>query len=128
MIMQLNFYPRGMKVIQEGIVASHEIQEICYQFNSHPDFNSFRYQLFIYQNIEDFQMSADEVRTLARMDSEASFFNPDIKVAIVTTSPLIYGMIRMYSAYARECQWETRDFKQIEDALHWLGITDFELV
>ncbi len=116
------FSPKGMVVIQKGIIPFEETCSLCEAFNEHPDFMDFRYQLFIYDKVEDFTMSVSDVMHLAQLDTRASIKNPHIKVAIVCDSPLIYGVGRMYDAYAADSQWETEVFYTLNEALDFLNL------
>jgi len=123
MIENIEFNDHGATIIFSGVITSQEIYEANTAMLTHPDFASLRYQLCIFQNVSDFQLSTNEIMLTAQRDIEASKINTDVKVAIVTDSTLVYGMGRMYEAFADESNWQTEIFWKIEDAHNWLEIT-----
>jgi hypothetical protein len=123
MIEQVTFNNHGVTAIFSGVITSQEIYDANTEILSHPDFPSLRYQLCIFQNVSDFQISTHELMLTAQRDIEASKTNKNVKVAIVTDSTLVYGLGRMYDAFADESDWQTEIFWKIEEAYDWLEIT-----
>jgi hypothetical protein len=122
-IEQITFNNHGVTAIFSGIITSQEIYDANTEILNHPDFLSLRYQLCIFQNVNDFQISTHEMMLTAQRDIEASKTNKNVKVAIVTDSTLVYGLGRMYDAFADESDWQTEIFWKIEEARDWLEIT-----
>jgi hypothetical protein len=123
MIEQITFNNHGVTAIFSGVITSQEIYDANTEILSHPDFPSLRYQLCIFQNVSDFRLSAYEIMLTAQRDIEASKTNKNVKVAIVSDSTLVYGLGRMYDAFADESDWQTEIFWKIEEAYDWLKIT-----
>jgi hypothetical protein len=123
MIESISFNNQGVTVILSGVITSQEVYDANTEIISHPNFLSLRYQLCIFKDISDFQLSTQQIMLTAQRDIEAAKLNCNVKVAIVTDSTLIYGLGRMYDAFSDESSWQTELFWTIEEARHWLEIT-----
>jgi len=123
MIEQITFNNHGVTAIFSGVITSQEIYDANTEILTHPDFPSLSYQLCIFQNVSDFKISTNEMMLVAQRDADASKINANVKVAIVTDSSLVYGLGRMYEAFADESNWQTEIFWKIEEAHDWLKST-----
>lgn len=122
MIDHIEFDDHGVTVVFSGIITSQEIHDANTQILSHPNFPSLKFQLCIFQSVDDFQISTVQIMHVAHRDIDASKINPDVKVAIVTDSSLVYGLGRMYEAFCNESEWQTEIFWKLEEAKAWLEI------
>lgn len=111
----------GIAAIFRGVVTSEELLDACNQFLSRLKEAPYRYQLMCFYDIEDFQVSAAEIRDIAWRDIAAFKQNPVEKIAIVSDSKLIYGLARMYEAFASDSTAETQIFERLNDAEQWLS-------
>ena len=78
------------------------------------------YQLCDYTEIEKIDMSSDEIRILASQDEKAAKINPQMIIAVVGKEDIVFGLSRMWQAYADETAFETCVFRNIEDAKIWI--------
>lgn len=55
-------------------------------------------------------------------DSKKGLRPPNSKTAIVASSPVAFGLARMYLIYSelKDLPWESNVFKSMEDALDWI--------
>jgi len=86
-----------------------------------PDFDPSFSQLFDVTHVTDVQLTAEDVRRLAR----TSVFSPDSRRAIVVDSDLKFGLARMFEVL-RDTMGEKgiRVFRNLEDALDWIFAKD----
>jgi hypothetical protein len=86
-----------------------------------PDFEPSFSQLFDVMHVTDVQLTAEDVRTLAR----ASVFSPDSRRAILVDSDLKFGLARMFEVL-RETMGERGIcvFRKLDDALEWIFAKD----
>lgn len=106
----------------KGVITSQEIMEVNLELINHPDFSSLIYQLWIFHDVEEFLMSGIEVEEIASQDMDTVRINPDLKLAIVTDSSVVFGFGRMYEAFMSQTTWETMIFYKLDEAKKWLNI------
>ena len=90
------------------------------EFYEHDRFSELRYQLCDFLEVNKISASNEGIRRAARQDAEASRRNPHVKVAIVTTSDLVYGLTRMYELSGYESLWQTEIFGTRAEAEAWV--------
>lgn len=86
----------------------------------HERFAEMRYQLCDFLEVTKMSVTPAGVREASAEDSEASQRNPHVRVAIVTQSPLIFGLARMYASYGFESHWETQIFDSMAEGRAWV--------
>ena len=89
-----------------------------------PDFDANFSQLFDVTHVTDVQLTAEDVRTLAR----AHVFSPDSRRAILVDSDLKFGLARMFEVL-RDTMGEKgiRVFRNLDEALEWIFAKDQEV-
>ena len=78
------------------------------------------YQIADFLTCKHIECKAEEVRDIARRDSEASKRKPGVRVALVTDLQLIYGFSRMYQICTEQSSWETEIFDNLAAAREWI--------
>jgi hypothetical protein len=86
-----------------------------------PDFDPSFSQLFDVTHVTDVQLTAEDVRLLAR----ATVFSPDSRRAILVDSDLKFGLARMFEEL-RDTMGEKgiRVFRNLDEALDWIFAKD----
>jgi hypothetical protein len=120
MIESKKYTKDGIRFVLSGIITSKELNTLNTELYNQWDIASFKYQLWIFTEVEEFLLSPDEMKMLANQDKRASIKNPNMKVALVSISPLIYGLCRMYEAFYGDGPWETMVFKSLDEAEKWI--------
>ena len=72
---------------------------------------------------ESGKIDLGQLETLARRRRDAPLKNP-VRSAIIATTPMHYGIARMYMAIGSNPKVEMEIFEKREDALAWLGQND----
>lgn len=124
MIEAIEYVKDGVEVSLTGVITSKEILDAGAEIRKRDEFVSRKHALWIFQSVEDIEISTNEIRRMAELDVEAAKVNPGIKVGIVSDTALVFGLSRMYEAYAGESQWETQVFYTLEDAQEWVASSD----
>ena len=121
MLEKVENWKDGMIVVFRGVVTTQELvdsnDQLLSQLKKHP----YKYQLVCFFDIDDFIVSTSELMQVAQRDVAAFKVNPVEKVAIVCDSPLIYGVARMYDAFAFGSNAETQIFETLDAAEIWLS-------
>ena len=111
----------GAEFYLSGLITSKEVIELNTELINQWDFKSYKHQLWVFEDVEDFQLNPSIIRRLALQDRDASEKNPDMKVAIVSISPLVFGLSRMYESFYCNGPWQTRVFRSLIEARKWLN-------
>ena len=75
------------------------------------------------------KLETRDVEALANMSHKKKRLRPtNSKTAIVATSPLAFGLSRMYAIFSevKDLPWELEVFSSMEAALDWIGPGDRE--
>ncbi len=123
MIKSIDYVEDGVRLAFEGKITSQEILDANMKIINHDGFASIRYQLWMFSSVEDFMLSTNDMMNLAEQDQAASEKNQNVKVAIVSDSPLVYGLGRMYEAFSGDNPWEIMIFYELKEAQEWLNLT-----
>jgi len=104
-----------------NVVTSKEIKDLSSEAIHNKDFKRHKYHLWIFTNVEKYNMSEQNIIEQVTIAYAASKVNPKVKVAIVSQSPLAYGIGRMYEAHYEnnDGPWSVMVFRDIENARKW---------
>jgi len=100
-------------VLTYADIAAHQVR-----LKNDPDFDPAFDQLFDGTGVTKIELTADEIRTIARQ----KLFAAGSRQAFATSSELAYGMARMFEIY-RETSGTgrlMRVFNGLEEAMEWL--------
>jgi len=105
----------------EGVVTGSEIKEVNDIIYESPEkIKKIVYQICDLTNVSDISGSNFEIEELAIQDKKASEVNPNMFIAIVGEEDLVYGLSRMWEAFAHDSPFETMVFRKMEDAQQWI--------
>jgi hypothetical protein len=105
----------------EGKVIGSEIIELNDVIYESPEkIKKIFYQLVNFTDVTDVSISNAEIEKLAIQDKKAFKVNPNMSIALVAKEDVIFGLSRMWEAFAYEPQFETMVFRKMEDAQQWI--------
>ena len=111
----------GILVKSEGDVKGREIKEINdIIYESAEKTKGISYQICDFQNASNVSISQTDVRQIARQDKKAFEINPEMLIAIVTSTDLGFGLSRMWESLANGSPFETKVFRNLKEAQHWI--------
>ena len=110
----------GVEFFGSGVVTGTDIIEANKEIYGNELFSRQRYQIVDRTNCTEFRVSNDEIRIIAEQDKAAVKTNPNIIIALISTSDLQYGMSRMYQAHVGENGFLTEIFRDRESAEEWI--------
>lgn len=70
----------------------------------------------------DHQTTGDDVRRVADAIKKHSGFTGNVKLAVVVSRTVSYGMTRMLQMLLDETPWEVTIFEKLDEAERWLGV------
>ena len=106
----------------KGTLAASDVSgvnEVIYE--TEQKIKNITYQLCDYTEVDDVNISAEEVRMLSAQDVTAAKINPKMIIAVVGEKDLTFGLLRMWEIYADEHPFETHVFRTIEEAKLWIS-------
>ena len=105
----------------EGVVAGSEIKEVNDIIYESPEkIKKILYQICDLTNVSDISISTSEIEDLSIQDKKASEFNPNMFIALVGKKDLIFGLSRMWEAFANNSPFDSMVFRKMEDAQEWI--------
>lgn len=111
----------GVEFISSGVVTGADIIAANKEIYRNENFYRQRYQIVDRTNCTKYEVSHKEIITIAEQDKVAAKINPNIVIAFISTSPLQYGISRMYQAYVGDDGFLTEVFRDRKSAEHWIA-------
>ena len=111
----------GARFVLSGIITSQELIDLNTELYKQWDFPTYKFQIWEFRDVEDFLLSSDDMRMLANQDMLVSKKNPEMKVALVSKSSLVFGLCRMYEAFYGDGPWDTMVLKSLKEAEDWIN-------
>ncbi len=113
----------GVRGVGHGVVTGRDLieaNEILYD----PDLlGETRYHVADLAAVERFDVSSEEIRTLAAQDVAAASVNPRLIVAVVGSEDIVFGMSRMWQIIAELQEGSLITcavFRTFDEAMVWI--------
>ena len=110
----------GVEFISSGVVTGADIIAANKKIYRNENFSKHRYKIVDRTKCTKYQASKEEIIIIAEQDKVAAKTNPNIIIAFISTSPLQYGMSRMYQAYVGDNGFLTGVFRDRKSAEKWI--------
>jgi hypothetical protein len=110
----------GVEFIGSGVVTGTDIIEANKEIYSNKNFSKQRYKIVDRTHCTEYHVSTEEIRIIAEQDKAAAKTNPNIIIALISTTDLQYGISRMYQAYVRDIGFLTEVFRDRKSAEEWV--------
>lgn len=110
----------GVEFIVSGVVTGADIIEANDEIYSNENFPNLKYKIADRTNCTVYLVNSEEVQIIAEQDKVASKINPNILIALISTSDLQYGMSRMYQAYGENSGFVIEIFQNRKSAEDWI--------
>ncbi len=122
MTIQVNYLENGIgiELIASGIVTGEEVIEAHKEIYNEEDFKKQRYKIVDRTDCTKYQVYPEEIEKIAEMDDKASRINPNLIIAVISTTSLQYGMTRMWQAYLKNNVFITKNFSDRISADNWI--------
>jgi len=109
-----------VRMVGSGVITDEEVLTYRKRLLADPRFRPSMKLLSDMRGIERVQVTAGGIRRLVHEESSHSADLAARRLAIVTDSPVAYGMARMYQMLAENVGGAIQVFRRIEDATAWL--------
>jgi hypothetical protein len=122
MPVQISFIEGGLGIefISSGIVTGSEIIQANEKIYTREILPRLKYKIIDRTNCTEYNVTTQDIQIIASQDRKASQINPNIIIALISTTPLQHGMSRMWEAYVDETGFQMAIFKDRKSADKWL--------
>jgi hypothetical protein len=123
MTIQVNYLENGIgiEIIASGIVTGEEVIEAHKEIYNEENFKKQKYKIVDRTDCTEYQVYAEDIEKIAEMDDEASRINPNLIIAVVSTTSLQHGMTIMWQAYLNNNVYITKNFLDRISADNWIN-------
>ncbi len=121
MAYQLIWEEKGLWTRFYGTVSEDEFHEASSKIYGHEQFDSIRYWLADYLDLEKSELTERTVGITAGMDRAAALKNPNIMVAIITLRASTLEKAFLYRDAVEGIPWQISYFDKIADARLWVS-------
>jgi hypothetical protein len=104
-----------------GRVNVLELKDIFLETVEHEDWQSGFNMLFDYSNIEDFDVSTKDIDDITEWQVSIDELIGDGRCAVIASKDSVCGMSRMWEILSSERSQQICVFRQMNDAITWLG-------
>ncbi len=124
MAVQINYLDNGIgiEIIASGIVTGEEIIKAQEEIYNEENLQKQKYQIIDRTHCTEYQVSSEDIERISDIDNRASEVNSYIIIAVVSSTPLQYGMTRMWQAYIKEDRFVTKIFVDRKSADEWIKL------
>jgi hypothetical protein len=107
-------------VVVEGALGDVDVYETFSTLWLAPDYDPTLDELVDLSGLSGLGVTTSGIRRLGETSVQVHRGSPAVRVAIVAPDNLVYGLSRMYGAFAEESGSEHRVFRSLEEAMAWL--------
>jgi len=112
----------GAIITASGYVSGEDlIQAISQVFLDETTTRTYRFGLVDFSTIDTLDMSVQQIIDLSKTHVAASKWNKDIVVCFAINKDVVYGLVRIWQAYAELTGWEIRLTRSLEETKEWLS-------
>ena len=122
MAIQINYLDNGIgiEIVATGTVTGEEIITAHKEIYNDENLRKQKYQIIDRTHCTKYQVSSEEVEEISDIDNRASEINPNVIIAIISTTSLQYGISRMWQAYIKDNRFVTKIFEDRASADAWI--------
>ena len=123
MTIQVNYLENGIgiEIIASGIVTGEEVIEAHKEIYNKENLKKQKYKIIDRTDCTKYQVYPEDIEKIAEMDDEASRINPNLLIAVISTTSLQHGMTRMWQAYMKNNVFVTKNFLDRISADNWIN-------
>jgi hypothetical protein len=117
---------RGVTWTYWGTVSGEELLRSNREVYVDRRFSEIRFQIIDLTRVDRFEVTADEMDSLAASDHTAALMNPSVRVAVAAKDELIRLLSLRYEAQSSDSPWSQQIFDTVAEARRWAmnGIHD----
>lgn len=109
------------RITARGMVNVLELKEIFMETVGHEDWQTDFNMLCDYSRIENFDVTSQDIDDITEWQTSIDAMIGNGRCAVVASKDSVYGMSRMWEILSSERSQQIYVFRQINDAILWLG-------
>ena len=109
-----------------GILTDCEILEHKQKILKDPDFRPGMRELSDVRKVERLDITSEGVQRFVAQDADDTLLHRNHRIAIVAQEDVVFGMARMYAMMTENNLGDVMVFRDMKDAIAWLGIEEQE--
>jgi len=104
-----------------GVMTGEDLINSNLEIFGDERFDDLRYQIADLTRVEAIDINEIHIRKMAYLDLAAARSNPNIRVAVVSSSEATAQIGESYANYSKEkSPWKTKIFSSLEEAQEWV--------
>ena len=111
------------EITANGRVNVLELKDIFLEIVEHEDWQAGFNMLCDYSGIENFDVTTKDIDDITKWQTSIDALIGDGRCAVVACRDAVYDMSRMWEIISSECSQQICVFRQMNDAVTWLGYT-----
>ena len=122
MAIQVNYLDNGFgsEMVASDIVTGEEIIKALKEIYNDQHLNKLKYRIIDRTNCTEYRVYPEEIEKIADMDDKASIINPNLMIAVISTTSLQHGMTSMWQSYLKNNVFITKNFPDRISADKWI--------
>jgi len=122
MAIQVNYLDNGFgsEMVASDIVTGEEIIKALKEIYNEQHLNKLKYRIIDRTNCTEYRVYPEEIEKIAEMDDKASIINPNLMIAVISTTSLQHGMTSMWQSYLKNNVFITKNFPDRISADKWI--------
>lgn len=112
------FRSNGVIIWHSGVITGNDLIQANKEIYSHKYDDVFEFQLADLSNVEEFDVSMEDMRILAKMDYEIKIDTKQFACA-VAPSDLLFGMSRSWNIQSEKDDFENNVVRRMDEAIAW---------
>ena len=123
MSIQVNILRNGeaVEIKAFGIVYGHEIIQAHEEIYNEKYLRNQKYHIIDKSKCTEYDVTAEDIASIAKLDKKASIINPNIIVAIIESERLLFSLTKLWQKHVEEYVFKTRSFVDRNTALEWVA-------
>ena len=110
----------GVRFCAIGDVSGKDIIAGIKEILQFKNFENLKYWIVDRLLCTKYDVSSNDVRFIAELGIKGAKRNPDLLMALVSSSDLQFGVSKMYEAYSGEKGHKTKVFRNMDSAEKWI--------
>ena len=125
MIQSIEWQDKGVIVTYGEEFSDEDSVNAETEITSNPKFSSIEFVILDFLNVKNFSINTHVVADSGRNSNDQSRKNSSLKMAYISNSDVIKGLVNVYRAYQSrsdlEPHWDMRIFSNSTDAFEWVN-------
>jgi hypothetical protein len=117
---RLDWEPRGLVLHFSGRISGKDPEQATIEYERDIRFDDLLYVIADYSQIEGCHAMPADIDEVLLRDTGAKYSNPNIRKAVVTTSPEVIAMANRYKKEG-EVVFPVKVFPKMKEARDWIG-------